>query len=600
MLPIKRITKGLRSLSQRFRKGNHTSRRKIEFEALEPRLLLSADPVASSQDLQESTVLSVDPVAPLVEYEDQAAPVDTAASDNQSGGAETTAHDPGEDATAEQPVQEDKARLSEDTESADVSSDDTSREDAANSDETAAENTDQQAPQVVDENGSAGSAETITAQQAAYLAARDSGREIIIIDPSVPDYETLLDRLAEDEEDDSQDTVQADPQDESLLNHVQSSTDEGDSREDILADPAEVDDEGALVERAIDDSDDDGSSENSLYDVVILDADRNGLEQISDILERYQGISAVHIISHGAIGTLRLGSSIIDRDRLEEYSESLKAWKEAMAEGGDVLLYGCNIADGDYGIEFVQDLSSLTGADVAASTDDTGNVKLGGNWRLEFTTGLIETYPLFHGSTMEGYGYLLEDIAGTDDDDTLTGNQGVADSIYGGAGDDTYTFQDGWGSDSVLEYADEGIDTLNFSAVTDNLTFTINSDGSISVTDGTNTLTSVANIEKIIGGSGSDTIIGPSGGATWNLTGDNTGIVNGLIFSGIDNLKGSDTGADNFIIENNARWSGEIDGGGGANTLSAAPVSADLLFSINEDGTVSVSTAPDTWSSLGI
>ena len=164
MLPIKRITKGLKSLSQRFRKGNHTSRRKIEFEALEPSLLLSADPVAASQDLQESTVLTVDPVATLVEFEDQTTPVDTDASDNMQGGAETTVQEPDEAKTAEQPVQEDNAQLSEDTESSDVSSDDISREDAVDSDETAAENTEQQASQVVNENGSADSADTITAQ----------------------------------------------------------------------------------------------------------------------------------------------------------------------------------------------------------------------------------------------------------------------------------------------------------------------------------------------------------------------------------------------------------------------------------------------------
>lgn len=36
-------------------------------------------------------------------------------------------------------------------------------------------------------------------------------------------------------------------------------------------------------------------------------------------------------------------------------------------------------------------LSLLVGADVAASTDKTGNTALGGDWELEKSTGSIET-----------------------------------------------------------------------------------------------------------------------------------------------------------------------------------------------------------------
>ena len=42
------------------------------------------------------------------------------------------------------------------------------------------------------------------------------------------------------------------------------------------------------------------------------------------------------------------------------------------------------------GVAFVERLSNLTGADVAASTDDTGSEDLGGDWVLEMSTGAIE------------------------------------------------------------------------------------------------------------------------------------------------------------------------------------------------------------------
>ena len=43
------------------------------------------------------------------------------------------------------------------------------------------------------------------------------------------------------------------------------------------------------------------------------------------------------------------------------------------------------------GEQFVNQLALLTNADVAASDDLTGHVKLGGDWDLEYQTGNIES-----------------------------------------------------------------------------------------------------------------------------------------------------------------------------------------------------------------
>jgi hypothetical protein len=48
-----------------------------------------------------------------------------------------------------------------------------------------------------------------------------------------------------------------------------------------------------------------------------------------------------------------------------------------MNVGGDILIYACNTAEGDKGINFVDSLAQLTGRDIAASTNRTG---LGGDW----------------------------------------------------------------------------------------------------------------------------------------------------------------------------------------------------------------------------
>ncbi|HFQ14644.1 MAG TPA: DUF4347 domain-containing protein, partial [Gammaproteobacteria bacterium] len=249
--------------------------------------------------------------------------------------------------------------------------------------------------------------------------------------------------------------------------------------------------------------------------VFVLDAGRDGIEQISSVLAAYadagyEGIGAVHVLSHGAAGYLRLGNASLTAANLGGYQNSLRQWDAALAPGADVLLYGCDVAAGEAGVDFIQRLAGITGADVAASSDATGGASAGGDWVLERATGVIETASLF--TDARDYAWRLADIIGTDGNDTLTGNAGEDDNLSGLAGNDTYVFQDGWGSDTVIENADAGSDTLDFSRVTTDLVFTLAADGSITVSDGGNTI-SASNVENLIGGSGRNTFVIEEGAA---------------------------------------------------------------------------------------
>ncbi|MEG3960519.1 FG-GAP-like repeat-containing protein, partial [Microcoleus sp. herbarium2] len=144
-------------------------------------------------------------------------------------------------------------------------------------------------------------------------------------------------------------------------------------------------------------------------------------------------------------------------------------WRKALIPGADILLYGCNVAadvsvtsDSDYirhiseeltplslclsrlkatqdnvdnslmgssvddfrdrtrvktpgptGVkptkpnQFLQRLSELTGADIAASANLTGNAALGGDWELEVQTGRIETPIPFNANTLKTYSGVL-------------------------------------------------------------------------------------------------------------------------------------------------------------------------------------------------
>lgn len=126
-------------------------------------------------------------------------------------------------------------------------------------------------------------------------------------------------------------------------------------------------------------------------EVVILDAARDGLQQIVAALEGRSGVDALHIVSHGAAGVLNLGQLTLDAANLNVHEEELQTIGASLAPGADILLYGCGIGGGE-GAGFVEQLAIATGADVAASDDLTGGLAAGGDWELEVAHGDIETH----------------------------------------------------------------------------------------------------------------------------------------------------------------------------------------------------------------
>gem|GEM_PF-593216 len=124
--------------------------------------------------------------------------------------------------------------------------------------------------------------------------------------------------------------------------------------------------------------------------VLVLDAGYDGLTQLANAISIYSNLSSIQIISHGSAGNLQLGSVTLNSGNLSDYTQQLTIIGNALSANGDLLLYGCNVAQGDIGQHFIEQLSRLMGADVAASTDLTGAANQGGNWVLESQTGAIE------------------------------------------------------------------------------------------------------------------------------------------------------------------------------------------------------------------
>jgi glucose/arabinose dehydrogenase len=132
-------------------------------------------------------------------------------------------------------------------------------------------------------------------------------------------------------------------------------------------------------------------------EIVLLDAQTDGISQITAALSDRGSIASIHILAHGSAGALQLGNTVLNAATLARHQSEISTWNQSLTAEGDMLLYGCEVAAGDSGVAFVQALAAVTGADIAASTNLTGQ---GGDWRLEVATGAIEAGQPF---TTEGY-----------------------------------------------------------------------------------------------------------------------------------------------------------------------------------------------------
>ncbi len=102
-----------------------------------------------------------------------------------------------------------------------------------------------------------------------------------------------------------------------------------------------------------------------------------------------QSIHSLSIMAHGREGAFKLGNTWIDAGDPSARTEAWSALDAVMHDGGNLYLFGCNVAsDADAGQALLDGLSAATGADVFASNDLTG---AGGDWELEAaSTGAAE------------------------------------------------------------------------------------------------------------------------------------------------------------------------------------------------------------------
>ncbi|MGV3680222.1 MAG: DUF4347 domain-containing protein, partial [Acidovorax sp.] len=169
--------------------------------------------------------------------------------------------------------------------------------------------------------------------------------------------------------------------------------------------------------------------------VVYLDAGKDGLAQMAAALGERGDVGAVHVLAHGSEGQLWLGTTFLDSGNLAGHGDALAAIGRGITADGDLLVYACNLAQGEVGAQFVSSLAALTGADVAASDDRTG---AGGDWELEITNGHVEAVSGVTADAAASYEHALATVTVTTGADSGAGSlrQAIASATAG----DTITF----------------------------------------------------------------------------------------------------------------------------------------------------------------
>lgn len=186
-------------------------------------------------------------------------------------------------------------------------------------------------------------------------------------------------------------------------------------------------------------------------EVIVLNLDEDGIDQIANALDGRTGIDAIHIVSHGDSGSLSLGSGSVTVDAIQGlHHDDLLAIGQALSPEGDILIYACDYGAGAEGEAALSLWADLTGADVAASTDATGHTELGGDWTLEAQRGTVDTAELAPQNWLHALDLTLTPVGTVGAvglAETILGNGvSIVSATYSGGADQAGTFTTGSGA----------------------------------------------------------------------------------------------------------------------------------------------------------
>ena len=160
------------------------------------------------------------------------------------------------------------------------------------------------------------------------------------------------------------------------------------------------------------------------YELIQLNANTAPIEQITQALTAKAPVGELVLVAHATPGQIHFSDDCVDTARLEQHRDMLQDWRNTLTNNAKLCIYACELAAGKTGQVFIEQLKTLTGADVAASSLPIGNTEAGLNWKLNHFTKFFEVVMPFNRQSVEAYRYaLVPEIgiagAGTIENDNL-------------------------------------------------------------------------------------------------------------------------------------------------------------------------------------
>jgi filamentous hemagglutinin family protein len=295
--------------------------------------------------------------------------------------------------------------------------------------------------------------------------------------------------------------------------------------------------------------------------ITVINPDQYGIQKVTETLASVTGANSLHIVSEGDVGNFWLGKDFVSTENIANYANELQAWKTALSPAANILLYACNLANGENGAALVQAVKNYTGHEVSASTDLTGSSNLGGNWNLEYQTGKLNTGVVFSSEAQNSYNGRLVTFTTTNINDAGAGSlrQAILDAN-----------------------ALAGADTIRF-----NTTGVFATPQTINLTTGTLNITQALTIQGT--GASNLTVRGNNTFGIFNITAGNV-TFDGLTITNGRGVNGggiSNNGAGALTVTNSnvsgntaTNWGGGIFSNGGVLTVTNSNVSGNTATNI--------------------
>lgn len=320
--------------------------------------------------------------------------------------------------------------------------------------------------------------------------------------------------------------------------------------------------------------------EDTHYTVRFIAQGEEGVVAATNIIDDYQNLSAVHIISHGSAGALQLGSTELNISSVDNYLGLFSNWQNHTTDDADLLIYACDFAGNENGQAVAQIIAEATSMDVAASMDLTGHQILGGDWDLEYEFGQLQTNIALDETLIAQWQNALATIIVNDNGDrSLDASIDSVSELLSTNNNGTYTY--------TLREALEAIEKDRFlNSTVHTIAFEL-ADNTITVSS--TALQSINTAVNIDGTTDSDYVDAPV--ITINGVGDVLTInasyvtIEGLILTGSTGLGLNIQGDNNIVIGNYIHSVGEsgirIDGDW--NTIGGTTADARNVISNNGD-----------------